>query len=352
MHNFAFIFLCILTILFFPKSNFKLHFSFFQIILKLSNYVLQKGEHHFMEQLQHQWISGNVPKNVLSDNMKNFTSFPLSTTADDGFLHLLGKGIYSFPTNCSLTFQVEAPYHFFYIYEGTLSVSDEKNTCRLTDRCTALLPISGNITVEILKGRCRYFHMYVSGLSLAHFHQLLPSALSYPSESASMFTLFHTMEHLQNLSEESAADSLFLCRTSMWITDILTEMAIYSSSPTKKRDTIPDYLQEIHHLFDTQYKETYSLDELENTYSVSKYRICREFSKYYGVSPVQYLNHKRMEEAKKLLLTTNETVHEIGSMVGIHNTNHFINLFKRETGATPLAFKQDAPVSISELHYL
>ena len=63
-------------------------------------------------------------------------------------------------------------------------------------------------------------------------------------------------------------------------------------------------------------------------------------------------NHKRIEEAKKLLLTTNDTIHEIGSKVGIHNTNHFINLFKRETGATPLAFKQDAPVSISELHYL
>ena len=101
-----------------------------------------------------------------------------------------------------------------------------------------------------------------------------------------------------------------------------------------------------------RYGENYSLDELENTYSVSKYRICREFSKYYGASPVQYLNHKRIEEAKKLLLTTNDTIHEIGSKVGIHNTNHFINLFKRETGATPLAFKQDAPVSISELHYL
>lgn len=84
----------------------------------------------------------------------------------------------------------------------------------------------------------------------------------------------------------------------MWITNILTEMAVYSGHPATRRDTIPDYLWEIHHLFDTQYGENYSLDELENTYSVSKYRICREFSKYYGASPVQYLNHKRIEEAK------------------------------------------------------
>ena len=77
-----------------------------------------------MEQLQHHGITGTVPKHVLSDNMKNFTAFPLSAPADDGFIHLLGKGICSFPNNCSMTFRINAPYHFFYVYEGTLSVTD------------------------------------------------------------------------------------------------------------------------------------------------------------------------------------------------------------------------------------
>ena len=67
---------------------------------------------------------------------------------------------------------------------------------------------------------------------------------------------------------------------------------------------------------------------------------------------MHYLNHQRILAAKRLLLTTDMSVHEVGSQVGIENTNHFINLFKKETGATPLSFKQAAPVSISELHYL
>ena len=113
-----------------------------------------------MEQLQHHGITGTVPKHVLSDNMKNFTAFPLSAPADDGFIHLLGKGICSFPNNCSMTFRINAPYHFFYVYEGTLSVTDEHHTCRLADRHAALLPISGPLTIEILKGHCHYFHMY------------------------------------------------------------------------------------------------------------------------------------------------------------------------------------------------
>lgn len=130
-----------------------------------------------MEQLQHHGITGTVPKHVLSDNMKNFTAFPLSAPADDGFIHLLGKGICSFPNNCSMTFRINAPYHFFYVYEGTLSVTDEHHTCRLADRHAALLPISGALTIEILKGRCHYFHMYISGLALLQFHTLLPSLL-------------------------------------------------------------------------------------------------------------------------------------------------------------------------------
>ena len=75
-----------------------------------------------------------------------------------------------------------------------------------------------------------------------------------------MFTLFHTMEHLQNLQKDTFNDPLSVCRISMWITNILTEMAVYSCHPATHRDTIPDYLREIHHLFDTQYGENYSLD--------------------------------------------------------------------------------------------
>ncbi len=305
-----------------------------------------------MNHLHYEWISGTVPKNVLSENEKNFITFAATGTDDDGFVHLLGKGTHTFPTSCLLTFHIEAAYQFLYVYEGTLVISGRHHSHRLSGGCAALLETSGTTTVSIEKGRCRYFQMYLSGLALSHFHALLPTVLSYPTESSSLFAILPTIGHLQDLQADATDDPLFLCRTSLWITGILTEMTIYASQPLKKRDAVPEYLKEIHHLFETEYTENYTLDGLENTYSVSKYRICREFSKYYGASPVQYLNHRRIEEAKKLLLTTNATIHEVGSMVGIHNTNHFINLFKRETGATPLVFKQDAPVSISELHYL
>ena len=51
-------------------------------------------------------------------------------------------------------------------------------------------------------------------------------------------------------------------------------------------------------------------------------------------------NIVRVNKAKALLLETNDTVVTIGETVGIDNTTHFINLFKKQTGETPLKYRQ------------
>lgn len=304
-----------------------------------------------MKPLQHTLISGNVPRNILQENAKNYISYQLPEHPEDGWIHLLGKGLYLFPTVCSFSYSIEAPYMFLYLYEGELTICCNETSHQLGPCDALFMPVNNDITIQLQKGRCRYFQMYLSGLPLPSYEALLPASLHYPSESNGVFDLFRELSHLQALPADADHDMLFACRTNMWITNLLSEMSIYALQPLRHREAIPAYLEEIRKSFDTQFQESYTLDDLENEYTVSKYRICREFTKYFGSSPIQYLNHRRIEAAKKMLLTTDETIHEIGTLVGIPNTNHFINLFKRETGATPLAFKQDAPVSISELHY-
>jgi AraC-like DNA-binding protein len=40
------------------------------------------------------------------------------------------------------------------------------------------------------------------------------------------------------------------------------------------------------------------------------------------------------------LLSGDKRIHEIANEVGYENTNHFINLFKKETGLTPAAYRR------------
>lgn len=130
----------------------------------------------------------------------------------------------------------------------------------------------------------------------------------------------------------------------LMISDLLNRIATSSISAllsaAEPSAQIPPYIEEIHTLFEQNFQEIYSLDDLEKQFGISKYRLCREFSAAYGTSPLQYLNKRRIDVAKHLLLTTDHRIHEVGSMVGIDNTNHFITLFRKYTGATPLEYKQ------------
>ena len=101
----------------------------------------------------------------------------------------------------------------------------------------------------------------------------------------------------------------------------------------------PPFLAEIRNYLDASLAEPFRLDDLEERYHMSKYRICHEFSAAFGVPPLKYLNRKRLEAAANLLLTTDKKVHEISLEVGFENTNHFISLFKREMGTTPQAYR-------------
>ena len=76
-----------------------------------------------MANLNYQWISGTIPRNIMQQNMDMFHLLPGSLDAKDGFIHLLGKTEALYPMNGSMTYSIAAPYQFFYLYEGELSVS-------------------------------------------------------------------------------------------------------------------------------------------------------------------------------------------------------------------------------------
>jgi AraC-like DNA-binding protein len=61
----------------------------------------------------------------------------------------------------------------------------------------------------------------------------------------------------------------------------------------------------------------------------------RLFRRTTGATPLQYINRKRIERAQLLLLTTSKMVHEIAFEVGIGNAAWFNRLFKKTTMLTP-----------------
>lgn len=138
------------------------------------------------------------------------------------------------------------------------------------------------------------------------------------------------------------------CIISKLITDLLTELILIKEANQNHLTNLPKYLVQIKELFDSNYAQHFNLDELAQTYHVSKYKIIRDFSLYFHSSPINYLIDKRITAAKKLLLETDYPICEIALMVGIDNINHFTNLFKKSTHLTPNHYRKSCQIEYTK----
>lgn len=59
----------------------------------------------------------------------------------------------------------------------------------------------------------------------------------------------------------------------------------------------------------------------------------------YGMPPVKYLTHLRLEYAKDLLVTGRYTVSEIAEQCGFENVYYFSSVFKKNIGVSPKKYK-------------
>lgn len=191
--------------------------------------------------------------------------------------------------------------------------------------------------IDIATEPWEYEVFYIRGSSLASYYSMLPERVSLTPVSPHCDLALH-LEKLSLFAKgNSTASGLIV---SSLIDTVITSCILHALVSENMAQRIAPYLQEVKKLFDEDFCNNYSLDELEARFHISKYRLCREFAEVFGMPPLKYQNHRRIEVAKQLLLTTSLKVHEVGSSVGIDNTNHFISLFKKVTGYTPFLYKQ------------
>lgn len=87
------------------------------------------------------------------------------------------------------------------------------------------------------------------------------------------------------------------------------------------------------------YGEILQLKALSGVAGLSLYHFVRVFRRETGMTPVQYLNRYRIEKAKRALATSDQPIEQIGRMVGIPNRFKFFHQFRKQTGVTPEKFR-------------
>lgn len=105
-------------------------------------------------------------------------------------------------------------------------------------------------------------------------------------------------------------------------------------------DSCNHFAKDIMLYLNENYMYKLTLESIAKHFHISPSHLSHEFTKYFSVSPINYLISRRLCEAKWKLISTNESLEEIAFSLGYDNVNHFKNTFAKRTGCSPSKYRE------------
>ncbi|MCI9122216.1 MAG: helix-turn-helix transcriptional regulator [Oscillibacter sp.] len=91
---------------------------------------------------------------------------------------------------------------------------------------------------------------------------------------------------------------------------------------------------------DNHFKENLHLNQLAEMAHLNKYYLAHAFRREFGVSPINYLISRRIEESRLLLRETDHTLSLIAQILGFSSLSYFSQCFRRVEGISPLEYRR------------
>lgn len=120
----------------------------------------------------------------------------------------------------------------------------------------------------------------------------------------------------------------------------IIEEYILPTLNVRQRKDLPLWLQELERMLESPQKLGCDLEEMAALCGYTKEHLCRSFRKYWGLSPTECINRKRLNYAANLLLNTDHQVIDIAYSCGFKSLSRFYHAFKSHFGISPNQFRQ------------
>ena len=90
---------------------------------------------------------------------------------------------------------------------------------------------------------------------------------------------------------------------------------------------------------DLHFKEPLTLEQLAAEGHMNKYYLSHAFKREYGISPINYMISKRIEESKYLLAETDLSMSQIAQLLGFSSLSYFSHVFHRTQSTSPKDYR-------------
>lgn len=151
--------------------------------------------------------------------------------------------------------------------------------------------------------------------------------------------LFTRMLDELSLAEQGSAlllDSLF---ESFAIRLVRNHSSVCRSTPAPTASLAPHRLRRVLDYVEVNLASDIRLSDLVTAAGSSQSHFSRSFRLATGVSPYRFLLARRMDYARVLLLSGDETITQIGARCGFNSRREFSTMFKRYTGVRPAGLR-------------
>ena len=91
---------------------------------------------------------------------------------------------------------------------------------------------------------------------------------------------------------------------------------------------------------DLHFKEPLTLELLAEEAHMNKYYLSHVFKREFGISPINYMLSRRLEESKYLLAETDLPLSQIARLLGFSSLSYFSQVFRKTQGTSPMEFRK------------
>jgi len=113
----------------------------------------------------------------------------------------------------------------------------------------------------------------------------------------------------------------------------------FMQEATLKYEATDDRIRRVLQHIRKHIDQVITIDELTDLCWLSKDHFIRLFKKEMQMTPVDYINRKKIEKAQLMLITGQQSIKDIAYQLSFENVSYFNRLFKRYTNTVPSEYK-------------
>lgn len=232
-------------------------------------------------------------------------------------------------------------YSILYVAAGWIEVSHRGRLIRLkAGKWILYMPGVSYVNLFSSEGSPTVYYVYFTGSGIRETMDLFETDSSIVCDvehGAALQTLFHQMVHLfrpiKAINGRQPVSKPGINGLLLQILDLLLQSMEQEKSPGSN-SLIPamNYLVE-------HFREPITLEECARTVQLSVGRFGHLFTEYFGISPHRFLLSLRLDEARDLLINSGMSINKVAEKTGFLDPCYFSRLFKKYTGLTPKAYR-------------